>query len=186
MKRAQFNRKHENTKQWCRRRGLEEQRFYEITKLRRQFEDLLKDCELLIDENDGKLSASERVIRKGELRQLKEMRRAHKYDAPKRRKLKASDTWTIEREDDEEDGKIDIRDVDFRLSHDANKIDVNNLFRRFYILNEKINEMNGFFNFFCFCSTEFSEWCDGMQLSRFNDVKINFGERFISSSRCFR
>lgn len=123
LKRAQFNRKNENTKQWCRRRGLEEQRFYEITKLRKQFEELLKDSELLSMENDGEMSASERIIRKGELRQLKQMQRAHKYDAPKKRKLKKMDHYTIENED-EDDASVDIRDVDFRLSNDPSKIDV--------------------------------------------------------------
>lgn len=124
LKRAQFNRKNENTKKWCQRRGLEEQRFYEITKLRNQFQDLLKDCDLLTIDGDGNLSASERIIRKGELRQLKEMRRVHKNDAPKRRKLKQMDVWTVEHEgQDEDDGKVDIRDIDFRLSHDASKID---------------------------------------------------------------
>lgn len=29
------------TKKWCKKRGLEEQRFYEIIKLRSQFKDLL-------------------------------------------------------------------------------------------------------------------------------------------------
>lgn len=123
LKRGQFNRKNENTKQWCRRRGLEEQRFYEITKLRKQFEELLKDSDLLSMNDDGELSASERIIRKGELRQLKQMQRAHKYDAPKRRKLKKVDSYSIENED-EDDGTVDIRDVDFRLSNDASKIDV--------------------------------------------------------------
>lgn len=123
LKRAQFNRRSENTKQWCRRRGLEEQRFYEITKLRKQFEELLKDSDLLSMDNGGDLSASERVIRKGELRQLKQMQRAHKYDAPKRRKLKKVDSYSIEN-DDEDDGTVDIRDVDFRLSNDASRIDV--------------------------------------------------------------
>ena len=32
------------TKKWCKRRCLEEQRFYEMTKLKRQFRDLLKVC----------------------------------------------------------------------------------------------------------------------------------------------
>lgn len=84
---------------------------------------MLKDSELLVDTKDEKLNASERIIRKGELRQLKEMQRAHKYEAPKKRKLKA-DVWSIEQDHDEDDGKVDIRDVDFRLSHDASKIDV--------------------------------------------------------------
>ena len=30
------------SKKWCKRRGLEEQRFYEMTKLRTQFKDLLE------------------------------------------------------------------------------------------------------------------------------------------------
>lgn len=127
LKRGQFNRKNESTKQWCRRRGLEEQRFYEITKLRRQFEELLKDSELLSGANDGEMSATERIIRKGELRQLKQMQREHKSEAPKKRKLKMTQ-YTIENED-EDDGKIDIRDVDFRLSNDATKIDVSEIGR---------------------------------------------------------
>lgn len=131
MKRGQFNHKNESTKKWCRRRGLEEQRFYEITKLRRQFEELLKDSDLLSMENE-ELSSSERIIRKGELRQLKQMQRAHKQDAPKRKQLRKVDQYTIENED-EDDGAVDIRDVDFRLSHDASKIDVS-LFRSFSLL----------------------------------------------------
>lgn len=31
-----------NSRKWCRRRGLEEQRFYEMTKLRTQFKELLQ------------------------------------------------------------------------------------------------------------------------------------------------
>lgn len=131
LKRGQFNRRNENTKQWCRRRGIEEQRFYEITKLRKQFEELLKDTELLSMDNE-ELSASERIIRKGELRQLKQMQRAHKYDAPKRRKLKKVDSYSIENED-EDDGTVDIRDVDFRLSNDSSKIDVSTIVKMIYI-----------------------------------------------------
>lgn len=122
VKRGQFNRQNESTKQWCRRRGIEEQRFYEITKLRRQFEELLKDSDLLNVENNEGMSASERIIRKGEIRQLKQMRREHKTEAPKKRKLKMT-LYTHENED-EDDGTVDIRDVDFRLSNDASKIDV--------------------------------------------------------------
>lgn len=127
LKRGQFNHKNESTKKWCRKRGLEEQRFYEITKLRRQFDDLLKDSSLLsVDENDEEMDASERIIRKGELRQLKRMRYEHKSEATKRRKLKMNQ-YTIENED-EDDGSVDIRDIDFRLSNDPSKIDVSNFF----------------------------------------------------------
>lgn len=122
LKSLNYERKHvESTKVWCRRRGLEEQRFFEITKLRNQFQDLLKDCGLLQVVESGKLSSSERAIRHGEMRQLKEMRRAHKMEAPRKRKLLTSDSWGQE-DGEEEPGKVDIRDVEFRLSHDQSKM----------------------------------------------------------------
>ncbi len=31
-----------NTRKWCKRRGLEEQRFYEMSKLKTQFKEILK------------------------------------------------------------------------------------------------------------------------------------------------
>lgn len=37
----------ESSRRWCKRHGLQEQRLYEITKLRRQFQDLLADSGLL-------------------------------------------------------------------------------------------------------------------------------------------
>lgn len=125
LKQARFNRRGEteNTKNWCRRRGLEEQRFYEITKLRNQFQELLKDCGLSDKDNEKELSSGERAIRNGELRQLKEMKKAHKFEAPRKRKLLKSDTWGIEN-NDEEDNTVDMRDVDFRMSHDSSKMNV--------------------------------------------------------------
>lgn len=128
LKQARFNRHEhaENTKQWCRRRGLEEQRFYEITKLRNQFEDLLRDCGLMETVEMGELSSGERAIRHGELRQLKELRKAHKMEAPRKRKLLKSDPWGLDdgMNEDVDDKTVDIRDVEFRLSHDPSKISV--------------------------------------------------------------
>lgn len=128
LKQAKFNR-HEhapNTKQWCRRRGLEEQRFYEITKLRNQFEDLLADCGLTETQDVGELSSGERAIRNGEVRQLRQMRREQRNEAPRKRKLLKSDPWGLhgDGDDDENDGAVDIRDIEFRLSHDTSKINV--------------------------------------------------------------
>lgn len=124
LKQARFNRDHvESTKTWCRRRGLEEQRFYEITKLRNQFQDLLNDCGLTEMVDTSQMSSGERAIRHGELRQLKELRRAHKIEAPKKRKLLKSDPWGLE-DEETDDKSVDIRDVEFRLSHDSSKINV--------------------------------------------------------------
>ncbi|XP_019537327.3 probable ATP-dependent RNA helicase DHX34 isoform X1 [Aedes albopictus] len=111
----------ESSKSWCRRRGLEEQRFYEITKLRRQFQDLLQDCGLMESANSDSMTSAERAIRHGELKQLKELRKTHRMEAPRKRKLLKSDPWGLE-EGEEDDGKVDIRDVEFRLSHDSSKI----------------------------------------------------------------
>ena len=122
MKQARFNRDNvESTKTWCRRRGLEEQRFYEITKLRNQFQDLLNDCGLTEMVDTSQMSSGERAIRHGELRQLREVRRAHKREAPKKRKLLKSDALE---DDDVDDKSVDIRDVEFRLTHDSGKINV--------------------------------------------------------------
>lgn len=111
----------ESSKSWCRRRGLEEQRFYEITKLRRQFSDLLQDCGLIENTNTESMSSADRAIRHGELRQLKELRRTHRMEAPRKRKLLKSDPWGAD-EEEQDDGKVDIRDVEFRLSHDSSKL----------------------------------------------------------------
>lgn len=109
----------ENSKKWCHNRGLEEQRFYEITKLKGQLESLLKECNLIEPEIEEKITSSERSIRAGEKRYLGQLRRAHKMEAPKQRKLLKSGDGD---DDDLDDGKIDIKDVEFRLSNNFNKI----------------------------------------------------------------
>ena len=111
----------ENSKRWCRNRGLEEQRFYEITKLKGQLESLLRECKLLENESEEKSTAAERSIRAGEKRYLGSLRRAHKMEAPRQRKLlRAGDD---DLDGDADDGKIDIKDVEFRLSNDFSKIE---------------------------------------------------------------
>lgn len=109
-----------SSKKWCYKRGLEEQRFYEITKLKNQLESLLRECKLLEDEKDEKLTNSERSIRAGERRYFGSLKRAHKMEAPREKRLLKPN----EDEMDEEvnDGRVDIRDVEFRLNM-GSKID---------------------------------------------------------------
>ena len=94
-----------------------------MTKLRNQFENLLKETGLLEINKPKNLTSSERAIRHGELRQLKEMKRTIKMEAPQKRKLLKTDSWNVEGNDAEDD-KMDIRDVEFRLYHDSSKIQV--------------------------------------------------------------
>jgi HrpA-like RNA helicase len=44
----------ESSKKWARRHGIEEQRLYEISKLRQQFKDLLADSQLLNEMEQNK------------------------------------------------------------------------------------------------------------------------------------
>lgn len=111
----------ESSKRWCRVRGLEEQRFYEITKLKGQLESLLRECKLLESATDEKSTAAQRSIRAGEKRYLGSLKRAHKMEAPRQRKLLRGCDGDLDCEED--DGKIDIKDVDFRLSNDFSKLE---------------------------------------------------------------
>ncbi|XP_070493229.1 probable ATP-dependent RNA helicase DHX34 [Chironomus tepperi] len=109
-----------SSKKWCYKRGLEEQRFYEITKLKNQLESLLRECKLLEDEKDEKLTNSERAIRAGERRYLGSLKRAHKMEGPReKRLLKPNED---EMDEDISDDRVDIRDVEFRLNM-GSKID---------------------------------------------------------------
>lgn len=110
----------ENSTRWCRKRGLEEQRFYEITKLKGQLESLLRECQIMEAEIENAPTAAERAIRAGEKKYLGSLRRAHKMEAPRRKKLLQSDE--LDDDEDVDDDKIDIKDVEFRLSNDFSKL----------------------------------------------------------------
>lgn len=108
------------------------------------------------------------------------MQRAHKYDAPKKRRLKKMDQYTIENED-EDDGKVDIRDVDFRLSNDSTKIDVSVCYFQLLLIVLSIQQLKHFW-----IDTEPSKWRNSLQLSGFDNIKADFGKRFVPTSGDFR
>lgn len=120
----------ENTRKWCHRLGIEEQRFYEVCKLRAQFQRILETCRMAppaaAAAAAGALSSSERARRHGELRQLKAMKRRQRYEQPRQRKLLKQQQWQQAGgggdDDDEGDPSEDMRDVDFRLRHDARQL----------------------------------------------------------------
>jgi HrpA-like RNA helicase len=127
----------QNSRKWCKRRGLEEQRFYEMTKLRQQFKDILKDSGLWdsMGESDRDFeSSTDRIRRHGELKQLKKMKREYDRSAPKKRKLlKIHGDRGSESENENE---IDVKDVEFRLSHDRKQVEVNRFYRFFLLQNQ--------------------------------------------------
>ncbi|XP_023158361.1 probable ATP-dependent RNA helicase DHX34 [Ceratitis capitata] len=119
----------ENTRKWCHKLGIEEQRFYEISKLRNQFQNILENCNMTCKNADGtQLSSAERARRHGEVRQLKAIKRKQKYQEPRKRKiLKHNHGYGGDGGEDEFDDATagdDIRNVDFRLQHDTAKLEI--------------------------------------------------------------
>ncbi|KAL6256792.1 hypothetical protein P5V15_011732 [Pogonomyrmex californicus] len=113
-----------SSRKWCRRRGLEEQRFYEMTKLRAQFKDLLQDCNLLksLPEPNSSMTSAERAIRHGELKLLKSLKRTYKQNEPKRRKQLKVETFDVQLEGDENNEGLDIKDIEFRMRNDSSQV----------------------------------------------------------------
>ncbi|XP_012137254.2 putative ATP-dependent RNA helicase DHX34 isoform X1 [Megachile rotundata] len=114
-----------SSRKWCKRRGLEEQRFYEMIKLRAQFKELLQDCNLLknLPEPNSSMSSAERAIRHGELKLLKSLKRTYKQSEPRKRKQLKLESFDIQLEDNDNDDKeIDIKDVEFRMRNDPNQV----------------------------------------------------------------
>ncbi|XP_053949579.1 probable ATP-dependent RNA helicase DHX34 [Anastrepha ludens] len=115
----------ENTRRWCHKLGIEEQRFYEITKLRNQFQNILESCNMTCKNDDSApLTSAERARRHGEVRQLKAIKRKQKYQEPRKRKILKRSSYGGGDDEECDDAGDDIRDVDFRLHHDAAKLEV--------------------------------------------------------------
>ncbi|XP_050561836.1 probable ATP-dependent RNA helicase DHX34 isoform X2 [Spodoptera frugiperda] len=110
---------------WCRRRGIEEQRLYELTKLAAQLRSLLQSSNLMETPEPESMSSAERALRHGQVKQLKDARRQFKQKAAndlKRKKRLKMSSWEIVDENANDDEDIDIRDVEFRLTNDAQRI----------------------------------------------------------------
>ena len=110
---AKVNR--EPSKVWCRHRGLEEQRLYELTKLSEQFKDLLRDAGLLTEEYKDRTSLPSRRPNphKRELRRM-QLERAQS----RKRKVLSVETDDYACEEEENPASdVDLHDVDFMLSH---------------------------------------------------------------------
>uniref|UniRef100_A0A3Q3FXM9 DEAH (Asp-Glu-Ala-His) box polypeptide 34 n=1 Tax=Labrus bergylta TaxID=56723 RepID=A0A3Q3FXM9_9LABR len=127
------------SKKWCRRRGLEEQRLYEMVNLRRQFKELLRSHGLLESEHSSSSSGDrgQRRERLTERRKLHQMKRDHEQQESSRRKVlklsegqegefsSGSDTEETGRgkKDKERSGQnLDIQEVKFKLRHNVSEL----------------------------------------------------------------
>ncbi|XP_050302148.1 probable ATP-dependent RNA helicase DHX34 isoform X3 [Anthonomus grandis grandis] len=107
-----------NSRTWSKKRCLEEERFYEATKLIEQFKDILSEINLL-PKIETELSSRERAIRYGELKHLKHLKYEikNKSESNQRKQLKY-EMYDFGESSEKEDSKADIRDVEFRISKD--------------------------------------------------------------------
>ncbi|KAI3354044.1 hypothetical protein L3Q82_018599 [Scortum barcoo] len=127
------------SKKWCRRRGLEEQRLYEMVNLRRQFKELLKSHSLLESEHSAPSGGdrSQRRERLTERRKLHQLKRDHEQQESSRRKVlrmdesqegefsSGSDTEEAGRGKKDKEGSgqsMDIQEVKFKLRHNVSEL----------------------------------------------------------------
>ncbi|CAO3703181.1 unnamed protein product [Rhizopus stolonifer] len=107
------NDRKETSRKWCKRHGLEEQRLYEIAKMKRQFEKILNDFQ------PGLLETLRNMIDKEETQQesryqVKEQLRRERFDQRSNKKRRVLEM--TEQQEGESD-KVDIRDLEFSLTH---------------------------------------------------------------------
>uniref|UniRef100_F7CUN6 Probable ATP-dependent RNA helicase DHX34 n=1 Tax=Monodelphis domestica TaxID=13616 RepID=F7CUN6_MONDO len=120
-----------NSRKWCRRRGLEEHRMYEIANLRRQFKGLLQDHGLLAEARPAPADSYSRQQQHRQRRELYQLKREHEESEGRKRKvlrLEALEGGSSSDEDAEasraREGAhaVDIQDVKFKLRHDMGQL----------------------------------------------------------------
>lgn len=121
-----------SSRKWCKRRGLEEQRFYEMSKLKRQFEQLLQDHRLL-DPEERDEEEYERDREEDKRRELKKLKRDHRKSSRKTKMLKLDQD---EQTGSENEATTDIRDLEFKLTHNLDKLQAGSTARRSFTLRE--------------------------------------------------
>ncbi|XP_074651789.1 putative ATP-dependent RNA helicase DHX34 [Tubulanus polymorphus] len=113
------------SKKWCSRRGFEEQRFYEMSKLRQQFKDLLKDHNLLFSEEQQQYTTStQRKQQHADRKRLRHLKWENYRKSKKPKFLKPDqDDFVISDEEETaaDNQDSDIKDLEFRLT---NNLDV--------------------------------------------------------------
>ncbi|XP_043854754.1 probable ATP-dependent RNA helicase DHX34 [Dromiciops gliroides] len=122
-----------NSRKWCRRRGLEEHRMYEIANLRQQFKGLLQDHGLLAEARAAPGDSYGRQQQHRQRRELYQLKRQHEEGEGRKRKvlrLEALEGGSSSGEDAEAAGsqagdgahRVDIQDVKFKLRHDMDQL----------------------------------------------------------------
>ncbi|KAI9270835.1 P-loop containing nucleoside triphosphate hydrolase protein [Sporodiniella umbellata] len=103
----------ETSRKWCKRHGVEEQRLYEIAKMKRQFEKIL---------NDFQPGLLEKIPNQEETREsryeVKEQLRRERFDQKSKKKRRILEITEGEQDLD----KVDVRDLEFSLMHNIRQL----------------------------------------------------------------
>lgn len=121
-----------NSRKWCRHRGIEEHRLYEMANLRRQFKELLEDHGLLAGARAPQPGDSySRLQQRRERQALYQLKRRHEEGAGRKRKvLRVQDNQDGWSSDEDRGGSasqgasdsVDIQDVKFKLRHNLEQL----------------------------------------------------------------
>lgn len=121
-----------NSRKWCRHRGIEEHRLYEMANLRRQFKELLEDHGLLAGAQAPQPGDSySRLQRRRERQALYQLKRRHEEGVGRKRKvLRVQDDQDGWSSDEDRGGSasrgagdsVDIQDVKFKLRHNLEQL----------------------------------------------------------------
>ncbi|KAM5236410.1 putative ATP-dependent RNA helicase DHX34 [Ctenodactylus gundi] len=124
--------RNKNSRRWCRRRGVEEHRLYEVANLRRQFRELLEDHGLLAGAQAAMPGDStSRLQRRRERQALHQLRRQHEEGEGRRRKVLRLQEEVADFSSDEDrrdavsqhtSNSVDIQDVKFKLRHNLEQL----------------------------------------------------------------
>lgn len=88
------------------------------------------------------MTSAERALRHGELKLLRGMKKTHKEEDSRKRKVLKKDMWEIEDNLDAEDDSVDIRDIDFRMRHNQRQVKVKTI--HFTLYNQNIELTKNF------------------------------------------
>ncbi|XP_005900989.2 probable ATP-dependent RNA helicase DHX34 isoform X1 [Bos mutus] len=121
-----------NSRKWCRHRGIEEHRLYEMANLRRQFKELLEDHGLLAGAQAPQPGDSySRLQQRRERQALYQLKRRHEEGVGRKRKvLRVQDDQDGWSSDEDRGGSasrgagdsVDIQDVKFKLRHNLEQL----------------------------------------------------------------
>ncbi|KAI8092632.1 putative ATP-dependent RNA helicase DHX34-like protein [Halteromyces radiatus] len=112
-----------SSRQWCRQHGIEEQRLYEITKIRGQFEKILKDFQPEKEEDsDDDMEYNNAETRQSRYLQRDQLKRERfgQRSQKKRRILSMNQGYNGDNDDDD---RVDIRALEFSMGNNLKRLE---------------------------------------------------------------